>query len=111
MAAAARPLSRVITLLLPQVFRPDAPASGSNDAVGVDGVLDGFVEPQKGAIVEVIGPGNFVDKGWRRTILAIAVLASDLDDAGEALPVPARFLGVPLGYREARDENECVEHP
>src|SRR5580692_6390256 len=66
---------------------PNTITAGGENAVGIDGVLDGFVETAQRMIVERIGIHDGVLVGGRGAVLAPAVLGGDADQVLERLAV------------------------
>ena len=64
-----------------EVLGPDAVAAGGEDAVGIEGVLHGFLEAEERVVGVGVGIDDFVHEGDVRAVETPAVLGGDLDHA------------------------------
>ena len=64
-----------------EVLGPDAVAAGGKDAVGIEGVLYGFLEAEEGVVCVGVGVDDVVHEGDVRAVETPAVLGGDLDHA------------------------------
>src|SRR3989304_8512883 len=74
-----------LALILPQMTGPDAVAAGRENAVRIDGVLQGLVQASQRMIVVGIDCRAIVHERRMRTILAPAMLRRNLDEPPEYL--------------------------
>src|SRR6202034_609641 len=87
------------------MLRPDVVASGRENAVGIDRILQRGMETLQGAVVEGVHVHDRLLEHRGRAVLAPAMLSADFDQFLEPFAIALIGLRI-LGHGSREDEDE-----